>query len=139
MGTHKNFKKIPRIIAGLSETNSVALAKIFSIDMLTKNARDTPVDTGAATANWVIGINKEPSRTSAEDTTASASPTVKTAEKDIENLSLGDDVYIKNSVQGGYIIKLENGGSRQAPTGFFYKNLAQWKRIVKRAEKKIGL
>ena len=139
MAIHKNFKKIPGIIAGLSANNAVALTQRFSVDMLTKNARDTPVDQGDATANWVIGINKEPSRTSAQDTTASASPTVKRAEKAIKNLELGDDVYIKNNVKGGYIIKLENGGSKQAPTGFFYKNLAQWRRIAKRAEKKIGL
>ena len=126
-------------IRGIAQDNALKLLQIFSAEMVKEIARDTPVDTGRATANWKVGLNKEPSANNDKDKTPSAAPTVKKAEKVLSGLKDGDIVYIKNSVKGGYIIKLEHGGSRQAPTGMFRKNVAKWKRIAKRAEKKIGL
>ena len=143
MATHKNFNKIPSILRDLSSKNGTQFVAVFSADMVKECARDTPVKTGRATANWKVGLNKQPRPNNDTDKTPSASPTVKKAEKVLARMKLGDTVYIKNSVksdkEGGYIIKLEHGGSRQAPTGMFRKNVANWKRIAKRAEKKIGL
>ncbi len=143
MATHKNFNKIPSILDDLSRSNGTKFIAVFSAEMVKEIARDTPVDTGRATANWKVGLNKEPSPNNDKDKTPAASPTVKKAEKVLSRMKLGDTVYIKNSVrsaeEGGYIIKLEHGASRQAPTGMFRKNVAKWKRVAKRAEKKVGL
>jgi hypothetical protein len=143
MAVHKNFNKIPSILEKLSKTNGTQFVAVFSADMVKEIARDTPVKTGRATANWKVGLNKEPSPNDDTDRTPAASPTVKKAEKVLSNMKLGDTIFIKNSVrsdeEGGYIIKLEHGASRQAPTGMFRKNVAKWKRIAKRSEKKVGL
>jgi len=137
------LKTTKKKIRGIAQDNALKLLQIFSAEMVKEIARDTPVKTGRATANWKVGLNKQPRPNSDTDKTASASPTVKKAEKVLKDLKSSDTVYIKNSVksdkEGGYIIKLEHGGSRQAPTGMFRKNVANWKRIAKRAEKKIGL
>ena len=143
MAVHKNFNKIPDILKNLSGGNSKAYISFFSADMLQRFARDTPVDTGRATANWKVGINEEPRPNEDTDRSVSAAPTVKKAKEVLKGYKIGDDVFIKNSVrsddEGGYIIKLEQGHSKQAPTGMFLKNLSKWRKVAKNAQKKIGL
>lgn len=145
-GTKDPFKTTKKKIKGVSLENAVALFKEFAIQMITKYARDTPVDEGDATANWVVGINKEPPPTKDQDTTKSSNKTIGKARKALEKVDVNDMIIIKNAVRSrnsengdGYIIKLEMGHSKQAPTGMFRKNNAKAKKIEKRAKKKVGL
>lgn len=130
-------------IRGVAALNGNELLKQFAIDMLTKIARDTPVDTGRATANWKAGVNEEPRpNDSLFDKSPAATATSNRAKKALDKVNVKDEIYIKNAVrsddEGGYIIKLEHGGSKQAPTGMFMKNVVQYKRIFNRAKKKLG-
>lgn len=145
-GVNDPFKTTKKKIKGVTLENAVALLEEFAIQMLTKYARDTPVDEGDATANWVIGINKEPPPTKDQDKTLSSNKTIKKARAALKGLDVNDIIYIKNGVRSrdgkdgdGYIIKLEMGHSQQAPTGMFRKNNTRAKKIEKRSKKKVGL
>jgi hypothetical protein len=138
------FDKARKLISNTIATNGVGLHKEFSVDMVGSFARPTPVDTGRATANWKAGINSEPIPNSNEfDKTPSATPTINKARSDLSGLRMNDEVIIKNAVssdgEAGYIIKLENGHSQQAPTGMFRKNVIQAQRIADNTAKRIGL
>jgi len=145
-GAKDPFNTTKKKIKGVTLENAVALFEEFAIQMMTKYARDTPVDEGDATANWVIGINKEPPPTKDQDRTISSNKTIKKARVALKNLDVNDKIYIKNAVTSrngiagdGYIIKLEMGHSKQAPTGMFRKNNLKAKQIEKKSKKKVGL
>jgi len=138
------FKKSMKRIIEVAESNTVVFQKEFSVKMVRVIARATPVDTGRATANWKGAVNKEPMPNKNDfDQSPSANKTVNTLKKDISGLKYKDTIIIKNAVSGdneaGYIIKLENGGSKQAPTGMFRKNVARYKQIAQRTKKELGL
>ena len=126
--------------------NSVGLQKQLAVDYVQVIARDTPVDTGRATANWLAGINRAPrGGLSIFDKSATANPTANRARKDLSRLKFGDEVIIRNAVEDesddpqGYILKLEMGSSPQARTGMFRKNVTRYKQMVRLSKKKIGL
>jgi hypothetical protein len=127
-------------------TNSVELQKQLSVDYVQVIARDTPVDTGRATANWLAGINRDPrGGLSIFDKSSTARPTADRARKDLNILKFGDEVIIRNAVEDesddpqGYILKLEMGSSPQARTGMFRKHVIRSKQMVRLSKKKIGL
>jgi len=131
-------------IINIAEDNAVAFQKEFTVKMTRVIARDTPVDTGRATANWKGAVNKEPIPNNNDfDRSPSANKTIETLKKDISGLKYKDTVIIKNSVasegEAGYIIKLEKGHSKQAPTGMFRKNVARYKQIGQRTKRELGL
>ena len=85
----------------------------------------TPVDTGRARSNWVIGL-KTPSRRKVDPyapgsnlgtgESANASASIGVARAKINARKPGDDIYISNNLE--YIMELNNGSSRQAPRNF---------------------
>ncbi len=138
------FDKVNDLIKDIIEDNTVALHKSFTLDMGAPIARDTPVDTGRATAGWRVGINREPTpNNNLFDKTPAATPTINRMRADLSGLKFGDTVIMKNAVSSpddaDYIIKLENGSSQQAPTGMFKKNVVRYKQIAKKTKKRLGL
>lgn len=83
----------------------------------------TPVDTGAAISNWQIGINNSPSSvlrphvpgnfrsTALENLNA----TIRIGTAIIASSKPGDTIRIVNNLH--YIVDLDQGSSRQAPSG----------------------
>ena len=141
-------------------TNSEELAKEFTADMTAEYAKNTPIDTGLAKGNWVAKLNNEPAGFSREfDKTKTGSKAKKKALKKLAKLSIKDTAYVKNGVVGGkqsftksgrrkkpteftedgYILKLEDGTSPKAPTGFFRKTNMRAKQIIKKSKRKLGL
>jgi len=129
-----------------AEENGVVLQKKTAVEIGKRAARDTPIDTGKATANWTISINSEDtSDKQLFDQSQSASPTVKRMESAAASLRYGDDIYLSNGVTGegreseslyeesedGYIVDLENGHSKQAPNGMFQKHVVSVENIVR--------
>jgi len=138
----KTFKQAFDRIEEVFEGNTVTYQQRFVIKMGTEIAKSTPVDTGAATANWQGSINApDLNPTSKLDKSYAASPTGKDIKKSVSSSKFGDTLYLSNGVgndkeDGGYIVKLENGHSkRQAPQGMVKINLARSKVISKRALK----
>lgn len=160
----KSLAEFIDIATGQLILNAGELQKQLSIDLLQQFARDTPVDTGRATANWKANPNT-PDLTpiTDKDPSVTALKTKRAAEKKIEHLrGVNNDIYITNAVQGveevgkklksgkrskksfdqnttgeGYIIQLEHGKSKQAPNGMFLKNVAKAGDIVKKSKKTI--
>jgi len=141
------FDKANKLIADTLEANSVAYKGEFAVSMLQEFARDTPIDTGRATGNWILrGGSPNLRPVKFLDRTSTASPTVNRARKDVKGIKLKEMIYVSNAVQGedergnftgeGYIIGLENGKSKQAPLGMFMINVVKAKEISRRAVKK---
>ena len=145
----KTFKSALKVIEKAAANNASALQKTFSVNMLTKIARDTPVDTGRATANWILQAgspNLSPIRM--KDPSVTAALTVGRAEKAARKAPKKGAIYISNAVQGqdddnnftgeGYIIGLERGKSVQSPAGMmFQKNIALAKQVSSNSVKEI--
>jgi len=144
----KTFKSAFKVIEKAASNNAMALQRTFSVNMLNKIARDTPVDTGLATGNWILksgSPNLTPQKI--KDPSNSATITTQRAEKAARKSKKGQDIYISNAVQGvddsgsftgeGYIIGLEDGKSTQAPAGMFLKNIAMASVISARSKKEI--
>ena len=140
------------IIVKHAEINSVALFKAGSTDLGRKIATDTPVKTGRATANWRFGVNREVRGVSTDfHKTKTAIKTWRHMVQDVSKATLKDTLILKNQVNSGdeadedYIIKLEEGKSKQAPTGMFMKNITgnnaqksfdkSWKKIKRKPRK----
>jgi hypothetical protein len=134
-----------KLIDATYRTNAITFHNNFTILMGGEIAVDTPQDTGRAKGNWDAGFSPEITPTKNRDLTRTASFTMAKMRKQLANGGpekiSGRTTYIKNGVEsdnegeGGYIIKLENGGSDQAPVGMLYLNMAQADRIAARAMK----
>lgn len=145
----KTFKSAFKVIEKASANNTSAFQKTFSVNMLGKIARDTPVNTGRATANWILQAgspNLSPIRM--KDPSVTATLTIQRAEKAARTAPKKTTLYISNAVQGqdddnnftgeGYIIGLERGKSLQSAAGMmFQKNVAMAKPIADQSLKEI--
>lgn len=81
----------------------------------------TPVDTGRARGNWVVGIGS-PVRSTTEDTDPSGQETINRNNQAISGALGGREIYISNNLP--YISALNNGTSAQAPAGFVEQAVA---------------
>jgi len=123
----RNLDAVTRNISRLlvdSLENGVALQRKIAVEVLSRVATLTPVDTGRATANWRAKLNSAEDRVFpfSFDRGMIPTTTINRGREVLNNAKVGDTMYISNSVQGnasegGYILKLENGASPQAPHG----------------------
>lgn len=144
----KTFKSAFKVIEKAASDNGTALHRTFTVNMLNKIARDTPVDTGLATGNWILQSGS-PNLTpqTIKDPSNSATITTQRAEKAARTSTKGQPLYVSNAVQGrddsgaftgeGYIIGLEDGKSVQAPAGMFLKNIAMASVISARSKREV--
>jgi len=84
----------------------------LSFKLLAGFVKKTPVDTGDARSSW--NITEDKIDTSIKD-------------KIRGNISGKKDVYITNSIN--YILKLENGSSKQAPKGMVGLTINEFKNL----------
>jgi len=92
-----------------------------ALDAHNRVTQKTPVDKGRAKANWNVG-------TGAVDYTTSESTTIQRP-----TLNKGDGkrpVYITNNLP--YIHKLEQGSSKQAPSGMVAVTMMELQRVISR-------
>lgn len=75
----------------------------------------TPVDTGRARANWVVGLDK-PIRDTHEEVDQSGQETNAINKTQIKKRKSGQTIYISNNLD--YIGDLNDGSSSQAPANF---------------------
>lgn len=102
------------------------IMKLFSAVIL-----DTPVDTGRARSNWIVSTGK-PTRITVEKVD-DAGAVIEDAQAEVEQSSGDVVVYLNNNLP--YIVRLENGWSKQAPEGMVRKNVARIQRLVDQAIK----
>ena len=116
----------------------VQVVQYVSLEVLRRLVMRTPVDTGAARANWQVELGVIPSG-HVNATDRSGSPTISRGSSIIARLRVGQTVYIVNNLP--YIIPLEYGGypigpktvggfSRQAPRGFVRITAAEFDGMI---------
>lgn len=83
--------------------------------LLTGVTLGTPVDTGRARANWLVGVNA-PRRQTEGATDPTGQATLAQGEQVIAAARGDDEVWLSNNLP--YILKLNEGSSPQAPPGY---------------------
>lgn len=90
---------------------------------------DTPVDTGRARGNWVLGVNRIDATTSA-NTDKSGEATIRKIANGMPRAAAGGIYYITNSLP--YIQRLEDGYSQKAPSGMVKTTVAALPAAIER-------
>jgi len=107
-------------------------------DLFFDICKGTPIKTGHARKNWFMKVDEPDSKiiSKEENEDISRSQAIREAEKDNEkaadikfNIKENDSIYIYNNVP--YIRKLEDGSSKQAPSGMVALSLAKFSREMK--------
>ncbi len=111
------------------EKRCTTLLKKVSLDLFRKVVLKTPVDTGRARGNWMVGINSIPTKTQLKIDKKPMSRIV----HDVSYAKFGDNVALTNSVN--YIGKLEYGGYPKSPK---YGSWHKGDKGVRRGGKKKG-
>lgn len=116
---NKNFDKIAKRI-GLSP---VIVQKKLAFDIFAGIVADTPVDTGRAMNNWNISVGSPDRSTTEKGGSGSSIQGAKEASAGATLLGLKpfSTVWISNSLP--YIVFLNEGSSKQAPSGFVERNI----------------
>jgi len=94
-----------------------------ALEALSRVVLKTPVDTGRARGNWHVSVGA-PSLAEYEGREdRSGGETITRGAAQIEALIDPDVIYIQNNLP--YIVRLENGYSKQAPTGMAALTVAE--------------
>lgn len=123
-------------------TRFVKQAKLDVSQAIRKTVQDvskavilnTPVDTGRARGNWVVGVGDINSEQTGK-LDKQGTQTVDNVANDIAKIdwAVADKVYITNTLP--YILRLEYGSSKQAPNGMVRSTLAAFQSIISRSTK----
>lgn len=110
------------------EKKSNNLLRGYVLELTSRVKRDTPVDTGRARSNWNVSVGKPDTRTfeaGDERSSYAQQDTKKTAENARAvgqvNFWRGDIGWLANGLR--YIRLLEQGSSKQAPSGMVRINI----------------
>jgi hypothetical protein len=96
--------------------NAEKIVRKIGFDMHSRIVQRMPVDTGRAKANQQISINSLPSGfTMSVDSSGNAA--ISKGRASLASFKLGDTIFLYNNVE--YILFLEYGHSKQAPSGMF--------------------
>ena len=100
--------------AGIEEEVN-AVKRKAALRVLTGVTLATPVDTGRARGNWTVSLGT-PDSSLSEATDKSGGATIAKGSAVISRALPGDMIFIANSLP--YIVRLNDGSSRQAPAKF---------------------
>jgi hypothetical protein len=95
----------------------------------------TPVEFGRAAGNWIGSVNT-PATNADQPPDPSGGATIAKVSDAIGSYKLGGTIYIVNNVE--YIVPLEEGHSKQAPSGMVAQAMAEGVRYVKKARIRLG-
>lgn len=98
-----------------AEKQATRMIRRYSMKALQMIVEGTPVLTGCCRANWIVSTGTLQRQYNAMKTDKTGTETVKGGLARIESVKLGTDVLIENSCP--YVLRLENGWSRQKPAG----------------------
>lgn len=98
-----------------AEKQATRMIRRYSMKALQMIVEGTPVLTGCCRGNWIVSVGTLQRQYNAMKTDKTGTETVKGGLARIESVKLGTDVLIENSCP--YVLRLENGWSRQKPAG----------------------
>lgn len=90
--------------------SGTTVAKRVGLDLFGRIVRKTPVDTGRARASWNISLKQ-----AERSVQPAAQHTYPIPQVGVVSMKPGDTIWISNNLP--YIVKLEEGHSKQAPAG----------------------
>jgi hypothetical protein len=112
-----------------TENNIDQVIKKIAFDVFSRVILKTPVDTGAARANWNCAIGSKPSASPNKNKTdPDGQGTISEVSKIINGTTVGKSIYLLNNLP--YIERLETGYSKQAPNGMVATTLVEFKDIA---------
>ena len=114
-----SFKVDLRKFADSVDEDAATLTRSLALQIFTSVVRRTPVDKGIARASWVLSVGKPAPQVSTTAAAISGPSGIAGF-----NWNLKADIYISSFIP--YIQKLENGSSKQAPTGMVAQTLADF-------------
>lgn len=91
------------------------------IDLDTRVVLDTPVDTGRARGNWFASLSTPSSEVDDDAVDKSGAAAIAGIDRLAAGIKIGEVAWLTNNLP--YILPLENGHSKQAPTGMVDVNL----------------
>jgi hypothetical protein len=117
-----------RVVVNSLELFIEGIIKKLTLDIVANLDRaptegGTPVDTGWARANWIPQIGTPVTQPAGSRTNVSDSEKEAGKAAVVAKYKLPATVYISNNVP--YILKLNEGHSKQAPPGFIQANIAK--------------
>jgi len=135
---------------GKTKINMDKLVRKVTFDLFGEVVMRTPVDTGMARSNWQLGINERPTgivdeaRLRKNKTKSDEKGAYKTARTitnaqvmpQFSNVKAGGVNYIANNLP--YIMRLEEGHSKQAPIGMARIAVVNFQAIVNEAMRGIA-
>lgn len=112
----KSWDNDPLLFAGLVEEDVGKKLRIISMALLTEIVQRSPVDTGRFRNNNVVSIGSGDYRTT-DEVDKSGSKAIQRGSAVIAQGKPYSVIYIQNNLP--YAESLENGHSKQAPTGVY--------------------
>lgn len=112
---------VDEFVKGLQDFNRIAEEKAtrqlrrYSMKALSMIVSGTPVLTGCCRGNWIVSNGSLRRQFDKQKTDKAGAETINAGLTRIKSATLGVDVLIENSCP--YVIRLENGWSRQKPPG----------------------
>jgi hypothetical protein len=97
--------------------------RMLALEALSRIVLRTPVDTGRARGNWLVGVGDPVRGYDPEGFDPAGTDTIQTGQAILNAAAPGEVLYITNSVP--YIVPLEHGHSKQAPAGMVGITLAE--------------
>lgn len=115
------FTKMDKFVKE-SQIDLVKLCKKIALEVFVKVVEKTPVDTGLARGSWMIGINEIPDDPGYNEDNIRQNPIVETAKL---QKTIDADTVITITNHQPYILQLETGTSKKAPSGMIVVSLAE--------------
>lgn len=117
MGDLGDFAARMRKKASRVEPEVLALKKLMVLGVVTDVAQATPILTGQAQSNWLTNVGSAmPFYKANEDDNGAWHEAVDWAHIALQSATISSDIHITNNVP--YIVKLNQGSSKQAPAMF---------------------
>jgi len=104
-----------------------------SLAMFSSVILRTPVDTGRLRGNWQTSLNKPTDGTLA-DTDAGGLSSISKAKAALISMKAGDTAHMTNNLP--YALKIEEGGSDQAPAGMVRITVQEFQKEVNKQVRK---
>ena len=124
--TGKRIRAFADTIPERGNTIKKALAKEF----LTTVVPATPVKSGKARSNWMVGVGSRNVGTRESGITPSGDVSLTQGARAIQTAKVGQAIHISNNLP--YIQRLNSGWSQQAPSGFIERAFAAAKSLLPR-------
>ena len=134
MADAKTFALNLADFAAKAKGNADQVVRKVAIDALSNIVLRSPVDTGRFRANWLVSVD-EPAQDILDDVDPSGAEAIQSGSAALSDAVAGPAIFITNNLP--YALRLENGWSKQAPSGMVRLAAAEFQTYVDDAVKSL--